>query len=98
MAGAVDSEGHETRAIHGLVDFDGKHVLEIGCGEGRLTWRYAERAASVLGLDAFEGDIEHARESTPESLRSRVTFQVADATCVELGDQSFDVVVLARSI
>ena len=41
MIGLLDPEGVETRVLHDLVDFRGKDVLEIGCGDGRMTWRYA---------------------------------------------------------
>jgi 2-polyprenyl-3-methyl-5-hydroxy-6-metoxy-1,4-benzoquinol methylase len=98
MTGPVDPEGNETRAIHRLVDFHKKDVLEIGCGEGRLTWRYADRAASVVAIDAFESDIEQGRTSTPRQLRSRVSFRNADVVTAELERESFDVVVLGRSI
>ena len=29
----------------------GKSVLEIGSGDGRLTWRYADKVARVVGLE-----------------------------------------------
>src|SRR5438128_1928079 len=98
MTDPVDPEGHETRAVNELVDFSAKHVLEIGCGDGRLTWRYLDRAASVVGLDPFDRDIELARSATPDHLRSRVAFRTANAVTTEFEPQSFDVVVLARSI
>ena len=37
MVRAIDYEGVETRATRELIDFAGKDVLEIGCGEGRMT-------------------------------------------------------------
>src|SRR5215470_5938927 len=46
-----DPEHAETRVIHDLLDFTGTDVLEVGCGNGRLTWRYADRTRSVLALD-----------------------------------------------
>ena len=46
-----DPEGAETQVIHDLVDFRGRAVLEIGCGDGRLTWRICDLAGSVLALD-----------------------------------------------
>lgn len=58
---ALDPDEAESRCIHELVDFTGKDVLEIGCGDGRLTWRYADRAVRVLTLDPKEADIERAR-------------------------------------
>jgi len=33
----VDPENNETRALFDLANLSGKHVLEIGCGDGRLT-------------------------------------------------------------
>jgi cyclopropane fatty-acyl-phospholipid synthase-like methyltransferase len=40
-------EGAETTAIARLVSLDGRHVLDVGCGRGRLTAFAAARAASV---------------------------------------------------
>ena len=37
MRVSIDPEGTEIEAIHDLVDFSGKKVLEVGCGDGRMT-------------------------------------------------------------
>jgi len=58
----TDPEGNETDALFDLVDFEGREVLEIGCGDGRLTWRYAARAAHVTAIDPFQDAIERAKE------------------------------------
>jgi 2-polyprenyl-3-methyl-5-hydroxy-6-metoxy-1,4-benzoquinol methylase len=62
MSVRTDPEGHETDALFDLVELEGREVLEIGCGDGRLTWRYANRAAHVMAIDPFEDAIERARE------------------------------------
>jgi len=98
MAFILDPEENETRAIHDLIAFEGQRVLEIGAGDGRLTWRFAGRASEVLALDPDASRIARARDATPDTLRARVTFDVADATCVELAPASFDVAVLSWSI
>ncbi len=98
MTDAIDPEGNETRVIHELVDFRGKDVLEIGCGDGRLTWRYVDWAATVLGIDSVESDIDRARSSTPEHLFTRAAFRTLDAVSADFAPASFDVVVLGRSI
>src|SRR5215212_7164831 len=95
---ALDSEEAEIRVLHALIDFTGRDVLEIGCGDGRLTRRYAEGAASVLGLDPKAAQIRAARAATPAHLRSRVTFRAADITRAKLPRAAFDVVVLSWSI
>lgn len=34
-----DTEGNEKKFLHKFADFTNKRVLEIGCSEGRLTWK-----------------------------------------------------------
>lgn len=93
-----DPEGAEPRVLSELVDFADKDVLEIGSGEGRLTWRYAERARSVLGLDASAEAVATAREALPAHLRERVRFEVADVTATAPPPAAFDVALLAWSL
>lgn len=98
MIGLLDPEGVETRVIHGLVDFSDKDVLEIGCGDGRMTWLYADAAASVLAFDPDEPSIATAREETPAHLNARVAFRVAGTSEIELADAAYDVCVLSWSL
>ena len=47
-----DPEENETRAIMQYAgSLEGRSILEIGCGDGRMTWRYADNAAHVTGID-----------------------------------------------
>ena len=61
MAIRVDPENNEIRALFDLADLSGQYVLEIGSGDGRLTWRYAGRAAHVTAIDPFAEGITRAR-------------------------------------
>ncbi|HZD16966.1 MAG TPA: class I SAM-dependent methyltransferase [Actinomycetota bacterium] len=70
----VDPEGHEVEALFDMADLRGRNVLEIGCGDGRLTMRYADRAAHVTAIDPFGDSIERAEESLPDALADRVDF------------------------
>jgi 2-polyprenyl-3-methyl-5-hydroxy-6-metoxy-1,4-benzoquinol methylase len=74
MTVRVDPENNETRALLDLIDFTGKRVLEIGCGDGRLTWRYANTAEHVIAIDPKADAITQARENLPEELKGRVEF------------------------
>ena len=75
MAYRLDPEDRETTALFDLAgDFAGKRVLEIGCGNGRLTWRYAAQAAQVTGIDPHPDRIERAIQAIPAHLRGKVTF------------------------
>jgi 2-polyprenyl-3-methyl-5-hydroxy-6-metoxy-1,4-benzoquinol methylase len=98
MRVSIDPEGTEVEVIHELVDFSGKTVLEVGCGDGRMTGRYADRAALVLAIDPNAEKIQRAIDSTPEPLRSKVRFRVADIADAELAQQAYDVAILSHSL
>jgi ubiquinone/menaquinone biosynthesis C-methylase UbiE len=98
VAPAHDPEGAETRVMHALVDFTGKDVLQVGCGDGRMTWRFADRTRSVLGIDPKTEMIAAARAACPAALRQRVTFQTGDITTAALPSARFDVAVLSWSL
>jgi 2-polyprenyl-3-methyl-5-hydroxy-6-metoxy-1,4-benzoquinol methylase len=95
---SLDPEQAETRVINQLIGFAGADVLDVGCGDGRMTWRFAGLARSVLGLDPEAHSVEAARASAPPELREKVAFQVADITTVALPHAAFDVVVLSWSL
>ncbi|MBI3287091.1 MAG: class I SAM-dependent methyltransferase [Chloroflexi bacterium] len=94
----LDPEGAELAALRRLANFRGKRVLEIGCGDGRLTWRYAAEAAQVVGIDPLEEEIGWARRHTPKSLKGRVRFEVSQAEELKFPDDSFDIVLYAWSL
>jgi ubiquinone/menaquinone biosynthesis C-methylase UbiE len=98
MAYAIDPEDYETRVLRELCDFGGKDVLEVGCGDGRLTWRYAENTRSVLGLDPNREWIKRAVASTPDALKAAVRFRVADITRARLPREAFDIAILSWSL
>lgn len=96
----VDPENNEPRALFDLADFDGRHVLEIGCGDGRLTWRYADKAAHVTAIDPFQASITRAKENTPDNLKSYVEFRHMEFDDFAAASQSsmFDIVILSWSL
>ncbi|MGH8957220.1 MAG: class I SAM-dependent methyltransferase [Acidimicrobiia bacterium] len=98
MSSSIDPEETETAVIHELVDFSGVNVLEVGCGDGRLTWRYAHETAAVLAMDMNGDKIERAAESIPAPLRPKVSFVVADIAKVELPPDAYDVAILSHSL
>jgi 2-polyprenyl-3-methyl-5-hydroxy-6-metoxy-1,4-benzoquinol methylase len=75
MAVRIDPENTETRTLLDIVELEGKRVLEIGCGDGRLTRRFAEHAASVTAIDPNAEEIARAKEQLPPALLDRVEFQ-----------------------
>jgi len=59
----LDPEGTHLAALRQLGDFRGKRVLELGCGDGRLTFGLAQEAAHVLAFDPDAERVELARRS-----------------------------------
>jgi cyclopropane fatty-acyl-phospholipid synthase-like methyltransferase len=100
MSVRIDPEGQETAALFGLVDLDGREVLEIGSGAGRLTWRYADRVASATTVEPFAGSFDRAGREMPEDLRDTVHLRHApfETFASEQGPASFDVVILSWSL
>jgi ubiquinone/menaquinone biosynthesis C-methylase UbiE len=94
----LDPEEAETRVLHALIDFTEKDVLEIGCGDGRMTWRFAASARSVIALDPVAQSIADAQVAASAQSRSNVIFQVADITTAKLPPATFDVAVFSWSL
>ena len=92
----VDPDGVELAALEQLVDLRGRRVLEVGCGDGRLTFRYATLAASVLGIDPDRSAIETARRERPPEFARRVRFRVART--VAPPRRRFDVALFSWSL
>ena len=52
MSILADPEHNESNALFSLpVTWTGVSVLEIGSGDGRLTWRFADKVACVVALE-----------------------------------------------
>jgi ubiquinone/menaquinone biosynthesis C-methylase UbiE len=98
MARVVDAEGAHLAAVLRAADFAGKHVLEVGCGEGRLTWGIASIAASVHGFDPDAERVASARAACPEELRAKVRFEAAEAEAIEVEPQSVDLILFSWSL
>ena len=98
MAFQKDPEGKEPKLLEQFADLAGKRVLEIGCGEGRLTWKYAAHPRQVIALDVDHNALRVARADCPASLRERVHFSCASAYQLPLPKETFDIAVLAWSL
>jgi predicted RNA methylase len=98
MTPVLDPEGAHLAALRRLGDFRGRRVLELGCGDGRLTLGFASDAARVLALDPDREAVERAQQSLPAELAERVAYRVASGKEIELEPQSFDLTVFSWSL
>ena len=93
-----DPEQNETKTLHRFADFAGRRVLEIGCGEGRLTWRYAGASLSTVGIDTAKDALRVARIDRPSDLADKVHFANAHAEHIPFHKETFDIAILAWSL
>jgi ubiquinone/menaquinone biosynthesis C-methylase UbiE len=64
--------------------------VEIACGPGLIARAIATRVGSVLGTDLTPAMIDKARADAAEAGVENVTFEVGDATALDLPDDSLD--------
>jgi ubiquinone/menaquinone biosynthesis C-methylase UbiE len=93
-----DPERTEERILHKYADFPGKRVLEVGCGEGRLTWKYAASARHVTGIDPDEDSLKVARADCPVDLQKIVSFARGSSLHIPFSKETFDIAILAWSL
>ena len=93
-----DSIQNERRHLHKFADFKNKRVLEIGCGEGRLTWQYASASSLTVGLDSDRNALRVASADRPTNLTSKVHFTNTEAERLPFQKETFDIAVLAWSL
>jgi 2-polyprenyl-3-methyl-5-hydroxy-6-metoxy-1,4-benzoquinol methylase len=94
----VDPHGSELATIRDLVELRGQRVLEVGCGNGRLSFACAREGAEVFAFDSDEEEIATARTETPAELRRRVRFEAAHAREIELPKGEFDLALFSWSL
>ena len=93
-----DPEGFEKKILLKYADFMDKRVLEVGCGEGRLTWKYAASARQVAGIDLEANDLRAACIDRSSDLENIVLFTCASALNIPFHHETFDIAILAWSL
>ncbi len=98
MSLQTDTDRNEIKYLHQLVDVKDKRVLEVGCGEGRLTWQYAAAPLSTVAVDLDQDALRVARADCPADLTERVHLACADSLCLPFAKEKFDIAILAWSL
>ena len=95
---AYPPDGFEVRLIERFVNLRRKRILEIGCGDGRLTFQYAPAAASVLAIDPDRLSIEDALWEQEHRRIDTIEFRVGSIERLEARGAPFDVALFSWSL
>ena len=87
---AQDVDGDIWRALAGFVDWTGRDVLDVGCGDGFHLPRFAETARRVIGVEPHPPLVRRAR--TRVAGLAAVEVLAGSAQRLPLPDASVDVV------
>jgi 16S rRNA A1518/A1519 N6-dimethyltransferase RsmA/KsgA/DIM1 with predicted DNA glycosylase/AP lyase activity len=94
MAIDEDPAGHELVALASAgASFAGCRVLEIGCGDGRLTRRYERQAASIIAIDPDPDAIARLMTEWPA-----IDARAIPIDRLDLPPRSVDVVLFSWSL
>lgn len=93
-----DPERNETKYLHRFANFSRRRVLEVGCGEGRLTWKYAKETHSTVGIDLDPDALRVASIDRPSDLENKVYFSLAMSEQLPFSKETFDLAILAWSL
>ena len=94
-----DPEGNEIKALFDICnDWEGKSVLEIGSGDGRLTWRYADKASRVVAVEPGEEAHAAALKERPSGMEHVQLVNLGFDQFAKGNKEKFDLAVLAWSL
>lgn len=80
----------QSNAIYAALDFRGKRVIDVGCGDGTYSIELHDRggARSIFAIDAAAKAVDSARRRAgPRD----ITFEVASAYAIPHADNTFDI-------
>jgi ubiquinone/menaquinone biosynthesis C-methylase UbiE len=97
MARVRDPEGIEARKLTWSGQLTGKHVLEVGCGSGWLTWQFAGTVKTVIGIDPGFTGLQDARSNQPSKIRNAY-FMQAEGENLPFAGGKFDAVIFSNSL
>ena len=88
----------ELKTIRALVNFSGQRVLEIGAGDGRLSWPFAPEAAQWIALDPDADEVNAAARALRENPFPTVRLLVGDGRALSFPAEYFDLALFTWSL
>ena len=92
----VDPQGNELSLLKTIGSWHDAKVIEIGCGDGRLTLRLARLGPKLIqAIDPDPGLIRTARKTLPEKLSKQIHYHVGTAEDLKYPSEAFDIAVFS---
>lgn len=88
-----DSDQRIVEKIFQFADLDNKQVLEIGCGNGRITSLLVGKPEKLVAVEPDIKVIREAREKVPGA-----DFRIGSGENLEFPDECFDLVIFTLSL
>ena len=89
----------ELNTLRSLVDFTSRRVLEVGAGDGRLSWPFAPEAAEWIAFDPDADEIAAARkEIEKDKAKEKVRLAVGDGRALSFSAGHFDIAFFTWSL
>ena len=90
--------GMEVRAIERHIALRGRRILELGCGDGRLTRQLAPVASEIVAIEPDRSKVATARRLAASDGIDNVTFRVGSADRLRVRGRPFDVALFSWSL
>ncbi len=93
-----DEKRHQIEIMHRVVDFSDRDVLEIGCGDGKMSIFLAQNTRSYTAIDPDEDRINAALALVDLSAAPVIRFKTGSGQNLDFPDNSFDLVLFTLSL
>jgi len=94
----IDPSDIELNTLRALGEFAGRRVLEIGAGDGRLSWPFAAESALWLAVDNDRDELRTAAGELRANSLEPVRLLEADGQALALGPSYFDTALFTWSL
>ena len=88
----------EVRLIERFVPLSGRRILELGCGDGRLTRQIAPIASTIVAIEPDPARIAAARRMAASDGINNVSFRVGTAERPHRSGGPYEVALFSWSL
>jgi ubiquinone/menaquinone biosynthesis C-methylase UbiE len=88
-----DKINKATDMIEQFVALQDQKILEVGCGDGRMSKLLAHNSRKYIAIDPDEQSIDKAKSELPT-----VDYRIGSGEALEFGDESFPIILFTLSL